>query len=46
MNYKKALLDLVAYCQREGILSATELVVTELSDILEWNESDIEELLF
>lgn len=46
MDYKQALLDLIAYCQREGVLSANDFVVTELSDIFVWSESEVEELLY
>ena len=44
--YKTALLDLIAYCQREGVLSTGEKVTEELSDILWWAESDVDEYLF
>ena len=46
MDYKQALVDLIAYCQREGVLSSDDFVVTELSDIFVWSESEVAELLY
>ena len=45
MDYRQALIDLIAYCQRENILSSTDFVVTELSDIFVWSEQEVIELL-
>ena len=46
MDYKQALVDLIAYCQREGVLSSDDFVVTQLSDIFVWSESEVEDLLY
>lgn len=45
MDCETALLYLIAYCQRQGVLSSGEAVVEELADILEWDKSDVEDLL-
>ncbi len=42
--YQQALVDLIAYCQRQGVLSNGEEVKEELSDILGWDEEDVDEL--
>lgn len=44
MDYNQALIDLIAYCQREGVLSDGEKVKEELSDILGWDAEDVDEL--
>ena len=46
MDYQQALLDLIAYCQREGVLTSDDTVVMELSDIFTWSESEVCELLY
>jgi len=46
MDYKQALIDLIAYCQREGVLASDDTVVMELSDIFEWSESEVCDLLY
>ena len=43
---KNALVDLIAYCQRENVLSADEKIVSELSDILGWSEEDVKDFLY
>ena len=45
MDYQEMLLTLIAFCQREGILSSNGDVVLELSDLFGCEESDIEDLL-
>ena len=44
MDCRQALIDLIAYCQRQEVLSSDSKVIKELSDILEWEEIDVEEL--
>lgn len=44
--YKDALLNLVAYCQRNDVLSTGEAVTEELSDIFGWDEEDVDNWLF
>lgn len=46
MDYREAFIKLVAYCQREGVLSTTSWkVIEELSDITDTDVADIEEAL-
>ena len=45
-EYRDALIDLIAYCQREGVLSNDRSVIAELADILDWNEEIVEADLF
>ena len=46
MDYKQALIDLIAYCQSEGVLASDDTVVMELSDIFVWSESEVCDLLY
>ena len=45
MDYRDAFVKLVAYCQREGVLSTDYKVIEELSDITDTDVADIEEVL-
>lgn len=45
MDYREAFIKLVAYCQREGVLSSDWKVIDELSDITDTDVADIEEAL-
>ena len=42
MDYK--LEALIAYCQREGVLSTNDAVYDELADIFECSAEEVEEL--
>ena len=45
MDYQKAFIDLVAYCQREGALSDDSTVYAELANILDIEEEEAESML-
>jgi len=40
------IIRLIAYCQRQGILSSNDDVLDELADILDLDKETIEELYF
>lgn len=46
MDFYDALVSLIAYCQRQGVLSSDESVYEELSDIIGCNADEIEKELF
>ena len=46
MDYKQALIDLIAFLQYDGVLSTDSKVYKELSDVIGWTEEEIEEELF
>lgn len=46
MNYENALLELIAYCQRQDVLASDTKVVEELVEILGVEENEIEALLY
>lgn len=46
MDYKQALIDLIAFMQYDGILSQDSRVYSELSSIIGYDESEIEDELF
>ena len=46
MDYENALLELIAYCQRQDVLSSDTKVIEELAEILGVEEIDIEALLY
>ena len=46
MDYIQAINDLIAYMQRNDVLSTGETVYEELSEILGWTEEEIEQELF
>ena len=46
MDYKKMLLDVIAYAQRQDVLSNDSAVYEELSYITGYNANEIESELF
>lgn len=45
MDYKRALIELIAYCQREGTLSNDAKVIGELAEILDCHCYEVADLL-
>ena len=45
MNIEQAFIELLSFCQREGVLSSTEDIYTELADLFDCEVEDIKELL-
>lgn len=45
MDYKQALIDLIAYCQHNGALNSDSSVIGELADILDCHCYEIADLL-